>query len=122
MPATFGRRAGLQASAPRAKIVREPVAPEVIPPAPPAFESAAPADTLSLEDELREWKRNRGYAIPWRQISLMASLCFGIASFVLPDTTNNAVNWLLYGLMAISFVVGISRRRRKRAAEPTTAP
>ncbi|HEY7978467.1 MAG TPA: hypothetical protein VID67_09755 [Rhizomicrobium sp.] len=75
------------------------------------------ADTPSLDDELREWKRNRkaGFQMPWRQISLMASLCFGIASFVLPDKTNDAVNWLLYGLMAISFAAGISRRRRRRA-------
>jgi hypothetical protein len=45
----------------------------------------------------------------------MASLCFGLASFVLPDKTNDVVNWLLYGLMAISFVAGISRRRRETA-------
>jgi hypothetical protein len=76
------------------------------------------APILSLDDELREWKKNRksGFQMPWRQISLMASLCFGIASFVLPDATNDAVNWLLYALMAISFVVGISRRRKR--AEP----
>jgi hypothetical protein len=117
MPATFGRRASPQANAPRATIVREPVVPEAKPPAPSTFESAtAPAtDAPSLEDELREWKRNRasGFQIPWRQISLMATLFFGIASFVLPDSTNDVVNWLLYALMAISFAVGISRRRKR---------
>jgi hypothetical protein len=124
--ATFGRRASPQARTPAspAKTGGEPAVPlEAKLPEPMAFANIAPAsDARSLDDELREWKRNRGYEIPWGQISLMASLCFGIASFVLPDTTNNAVNWLLYGLMAISFVVGISRRRRKRAAEPTTIP
>jgi hypothetical protein len=123
MPATFGRRVSPQANAPRAKIVREPVVPEAKSPAPFTFESATapPAGALSLEDELREWKHNRasGFHIPWRQISLMATLCFGIASFVLPDSTNDVVNWLLYALMAISFVVGISRRRKRAdAARP----
>jgi hypothetical protein len=120
--ATFGRRAS-PLTKPAAKPVRtraeqpvraEPLAPEPL----PADGLIAPiADMPSLEDELREWKKNRksGFEIPWRQISFMASLCFGIASFVLPDSTNDLVNWLLYGLMAISFVVGITRRRRKRA-------
>jgi len=118
MPTTFGRRASPQANtpAPRTSTVRAPAMAETKLPEPPVFESAAPAtDVLSVEDELREWKRNRtsGFQIPWRQISLMATLCFGIASFVLPDSTNEAVNWLLYALMAISFVAGISRRRKR---------
>lgn len=125
MPTTFGRRASPQANipAPRAKIVREPVVFETKPPEPSSFANptSLTADALSLEDELREWKRNRtsGFQIPWRQISLMAALCFGLASFVLPDSTNDAVNWLLYALMAISFVAGISRRRKRAdAAKP----
>lgn len=117
MPATFGRRLSSQANAPRAKIVRAPIVPEAKSPAPSTFEraTAPPTGALSLEDELHEWKHNRasGFQIPWRQISLMATLCFGIASFVLPDSTNDVVNWLLYALMAISFVVGISRRRKR---------
>jgi hypothetical protein len=67
----------------------------------------------SHDHELEEWKRNRRYQIPWRQISLMASLCFGIASLVLPDSVNGPVEVLLWGLTAISFVAGISRRRQK---------
>jgi hypothetical protein len=43
-------------------------------------------------------------------VALMASLCFGIASFVLPDTVNDDLDWLLYGLMAISAYVGFSKR------------
>lgn len=68
--------------------------------------------TLSVDDELREWRRGRkGFRIPWRPLSLMASLCFGIASFVLPDSVNDAVQWLLYVLMAASFIAGITARR-----------
>jgi len=50
---------------------------------------------LSLDDELREWKlaRRRNLEIPWRPLSLMATLCFGIASFVLPDSVNDNVQW-----------------------------
>jgi hypothetical protein len=50
------------------------------------------------------------FKMPWRQLALMASLCFGIASFVLPDATNDALQWVLYGLMAMSLFAGLSRR------------
>jgi len=43
----------------------------------------------------------------------MASLCFGIASLVLPDWVNDNVQWLLYALMAASLYVGFSKRRRR---------
>jgi hypothetical protein len=62
-----------------------------------------------VDEELDAWKaerrRTRGIVIvPWRSVYLMASLCFGIASFVLPDTVNDWVDWLLYGLAAASLV------------------
>jgi hypothetical protein len=65
------------------------------------------------DDELRAWKRARrqSYQIPWRQLSLMASLCFGVAAFVLPASVSDSLDWLLYGLMIVSFVAGIRRRR-----------
>jgi hypothetical protein len=68
-----------------------------------------------VDDELAEWKATRksGFKLPWRQLSLMASLCFGLASFVLPDTVNDTVNWLLYGLMAMSFYVGVTGKKAK---------
>ena len=70
---------------------------------------------LSVDDELQEWKRARkGFRIPWRPLSLMASLCFGIASFVLPDSVNDAVDWVLYVLAAASFLAGISARREAK--------
>ena len=66
-----------------------------------------------LDADLREWKRarKRNFEIPWRPLSLMATLCFGIASFVLPDSVNDTAQWFLYVLMAASFYVGIRRRR-----------
>jgi len=72
------------------------------------------ANALSLEDELLEWKktRRRNYRPPWRQISFMASACFGIGYFVLPDSVNEAVQWLLLGLVIASFASGISSRHK----------
>jgi hypothetical protein len=68
----------------------------------------------SLDDELRQWKlaRKRNFQIPWRQLSLMATLCFGIASFVLPDSVNDNVQWLLYALTAASLYAGFRKRRQ----------
>jgi hypothetical protein len=80
-------------------------------PAEPPPRVAANADAPSLDQELEIWKQTRpGIRIPWRQVSLMASLCFGIASFVLPDSVNDNVQWLLYALMAASLYAGFSKR------------
>jgi hypothetical protein len=69
------------------------------------------AETRSSEDELSEWKRARpqSYRLPWRQISLMASASFGIAYFVLPDSVNQTVQWLLLLLAILSFGSSFSR-------------
>jgi len=71
-----------------------------------------------VDAELEEWKRARrkNFKIPWRPLYIMASICFGIASFVLPDSVNSNVDYLLYALMAASFYAGIKKRREKKAA------
>jgi hypothetical protein len=45
----------------------------------------------------------------------MASLCFGIASFVLPASVNENVDWLLWALAAASAYIWFSKRRKKAA-------
>lgn len=132
-PGTFGRRA----AAPSAQRAPTPArsAAAVRPASSPQPDSifaraqaeAAAAARLALlppltgdkavDDELAQWKATRksAFKLPWRQLSLMASLCFGIASFVLPDGVNDAVNWLLYGLMAMSFIVGMTGKKAKKA-------
>jgi hypothetical protein len=77
------------------------------------FESDA-IEARSLEDELREWKqaRRRNFRLPWRQISFMASACFGVGSLVLPDTVNRTIQWLLLALGAFSLIAGFSARRK----------
>ncbi|MBU6456550.1 MAG: hypothetical protein KGK16_16720 [Bradyrhizobium sp.] len=68
----------------------------------------------SVDEELRQWKlaRRRNFEIPWRPLSLMATLCFGIASLVLPDSVNDSVQWLLYALAAASLYAGFRKRRQ----------
>jgi hypothetical protein len=108
----FGRRTGSQA--PRKQARAKPVALNIQPFSLDIESSSPPLADPELPDrDLQEWKEQRSYKIPWRQISLMGSLCFGIASFVLPDSVNDSVNWILYGLMAMSFYVWFSGRRAK---------
>jgi hypothetical protein len=64
--------------------------------------------------ELAAWKRDRiARPFPWRQVSLMAGLCFGIASLVLPERINDAAAYGLYALSALSFLSGLRRRRQR---------
>jgi hypothetical protein len=69
----------------------------------------------SLDADLQQWKlaRKHNFEIPWRSLSLMAALCFGIASFVLPDSVNDDLQWLLYALVAASLYFGFFRHRRQ---------
>jgi len=111
----FGRRPSQQAQR-----LRPPAAPEfqrkiaafdeVV--VEPALTPAVTGDSSpSVDEELQQWKASRkGFTIPWRQLSLMASLCFGIASFVLPASVNRNVDYLLYALAGMSLYVGISKR------------
>jgi hypothetical protein len=79
----------------------------------PPLPSAAPEEPPSVDEELQQWKKSRkGFTIPWRQVSLMASLCFGIASFVLPASVNQNVEYVLYALAGMSLYVGVSKRLR----------
>lgn len=74
----------------------------------------------TIDPELEEWKQARKSPwarLPWRQLSWVASLCFGIASLVLPADVNSAINWILYALMAASFIAGF----RMRAARKNTS-
>jgi hypothetical protein len=79
-----------------------------------------PVEEPPLDLELQAWKQARGsqFKMPWSQLSLMASLCFGIASFVLPDSVNSNVDWLLWGLSAVSAFVWFSNRRKKKLKDP----
>jgi hypothetical protein len=72
-------------------------------------------EARSLEDELGEWKqaRRKTLRLPWRQISFMASVCFGVGSLVLPDSVTRTVQWLLLALGVLSLIAGFSARRKR---------
>lgn len=116
-PRTFGRRTGAQShlehKAPCTSVI---VLAERAPPAVEETLASSINDELSIDDELREWKRTRrkNFAIPWQQLSLMAGLCFGIASLVLPGWINSAMQWPLYALTAMSFFVWLRKRKSTR--------
>ena len=85
----------------------------------------------AVDPEFEAWKAGRKRApIPWRQISLMASLCFAIASFKLPDDLNDVLQYPLYALAAMSFYVWWTGRKpaprkapeRRTQAKRVTAP
>jgi len=112
---TFGRRVTPQPQ-PAAPVRAEPavlrvVAPVVVQQSTP---SAVEEQASSVDRELLEWKRARGskFQMPWRQLYLMASLCFGIASFVLPDSVNDNVDYLLWGLCAMSAYAWFTGRKK----------
>ena len=110
---SFGRRADRQPPPPQVKNATEVAASTATlgrAPAPPSLETAPPC----LDEELLAWTkaRKQGFKIPWHQVSLMASMCFGIASFVLPDSLDDSIQWLLYALAAASFCGGFIKRRK----------
>jgi hypothetical protein len=80
----------------------------------PVLLSGKPEFSL-LDDDSRDYRvtRKQNFQMLWRPLSLMATLCFGIASFVLPDSVNDTVQWLLYALAAASLYAGIRNRRRQ---------
>lgn len=81
-------------------------------PAPQA--SAMPYPEDSVTAELAAWKQSRSRpSFPWRQVSLVLGLCFGVASLVLPERVNDAAAYVLYALSAASFVSGLRRRRQR---------
>ena len=105
---SFGRRPVPQMPAPRAVVQASSNPIEPVP-------SSLPSDATlaSVDDEIEAWKAERGSVVPfpWRQLSLMAGLCFGIAAFVLPAAINEAVQWPLYALTAISLYAGLHRKK-----------
>jgi hypothetical protein len=105
-PRTFGKKGVSAIAVPAARA-------SVSAPENPTPSIAWPTEhNAALDEELRAWKRTRtGFRMPWRQISLMASLCFGGASLILPASVNDAISLPLYALAAISFWTGIRRKK-----------
>jgi len=126
---TFGKRTN--PNAPPAARTKTSEPPRAGPSGSPRIDDViAPAETappISVDQELKAWRAARReqkpFRFPWRQLSLMASLCFGIASFVLPESVNETVGWVLDGLALAAFAAWLGGRRRPpEAAELRTTP
>ncbi len=102
MTASFGRRT--QGGPARAPVPKKSFRPA------PASAPAAPA-TPAVDDEIREWKKSRGFSFPVKTLALVASLSFGIGSFALPESVNDWMQWPLYALSAASLYIGFRRKR-----------
>ncbi len=113
---TFGRRSHAQPQPSRVELKRDLPAhptPSIVPDVAVNVSPSLHREIVTpyLNDGPREQGPvRRPFKWPWRQLALMASLCFGIASFVLPDSVNDQMDWVLYGLMALSAYAGLSRR------------
>lgn len=109
----FGRRRVANASYHPAAHAHVHARPAVMQPG-----ASNPTDWSTADPELDAWRQARTSPwshLPWRQITLIASLCFGVASLVLPASVNRAVNWILYALMAGGLVAGIRMRKAEAA-------
>jgi hypothetical protein len=109
---SFGQRCDSAAAAGAIKVVRETTGGRS--PEQRVLLSETPKFT-PVDDDLREWKRERKPNFRkalWRPLLLMSTLCFGIASIVLPDSVNDAADWLLYAMTGASLYSWIRSRRR----------
>ncbi len=84
-------------------------------PVSPPAEPAGP----SVEDEIREWQKVRGWRFPVKLLAFVASASFGIASLALPDGVNHWLQYPLFALSALSLYLGFARRKVKAGS---TAP
>ena len=81
----------------------------------PAIPAASGQEDCFVDEiDIETWKaRRKGRkSMPWRQISLMAALSFGIGSFVLPDDLNAMVRPVLWALSAMAFASSFAPRRK----------
>lgn len=85
---------------------------ESLPEIPPAGDLP---DRFVDEVDIETWKAQRKgrKSLPWRQISLMAALSFGIGSFVLPADVNAIVRPMLWALSAFAFASGFAPGGRR---------
>jgi hypothetical protein len=113
----FGRRQNSLVEAPSRAAPSVVARPEQWPSAKIELQPLPAGEQPSVEEDLRAWNEERRRRlpsrVPWSSLYLMASLSFGIASFVLPDSVNDAADWLLYILCGASLWAWIAARRKR---------
>jgi hypothetical protein len=125
---TFGRRVSQAPSEPQPAI-QAPLTPPADP-APATVDSApvlapvsergpaAASSYESLKTRDAPAQDRRRFPFPWRPLSLIAGLSFGIASFALPDWINDVAQWPLGLLMLGSFYVGLRKPKHASVKSP----
>lgn len=81
----------------------------------PQIPSEPEADSRFVDEiDFETWKSRRKIQrrMPWRQISLMAALSFGIGSFVLPGDINAIVRPVLWALSGLALASGFLPARK----------
>ncbi len=119
---SFGRRATSQRmNAPEpAAAVRIAAATDIV-----AASEAAPAplamavdggQNVDVDRELEEWKatrklHKRSFREPWRTLTIVATVGFGVSSWLLPDSVADVAQLVTGGLGAASFFAGFRIRQ-----------
>ena len=103
--AHFGRRTVPEPAARRAPVA--PAAPRMHADAGLLRAEAAAADD-DMEREIAAWntarkQRRRALREPWRSVSIVAGIGFGLSSWLLPDSVANVAELVTLGLSIASF-------------------
>jgi hypothetical protein len=79
----------------------------------PTISGETALDRFVDEIDIETWKAQRRTVrrTPWRQISLVAALSFGIGSFVLPGDVNAMIRPILWALSGLALASSFAPKR-----------
>ena len=119
----FGRRP--TADEPR-RVSRPLIVKEIRTEEPPPVATAAVMndDIPDVDREVREWnaarkQQRRQFREPWRTLSIVTTVGFGISFWLLPDSVANVVQYITGALALASFFAGL-RGNWRRAPIPSS--
>lgn len=116
--AHFGLRASQQPAVPRRTAPAAHPAPAVAEAPrtaiPPAEFLMAPPDDDEVARDIAEWKskrkiRKRSFREPWRTLSIVSGIGFGLSFWLLPDSVANIAQLVTLGLTAAAFFAGFRK-------------
>lgn len=119
---SFGRRP--QPEQPRLRLVRTdltPVRANDAAPIPTASQPEAAESAPDVDRELEEWKAarkrfKRSFREPWRTLSIVCTVGFGLSSWLLPDLVADVAQFVTGGLGAASLFAGLRTNLQPAAA------
>jgi hypothetical protein len=83
---------------------------------PPSFRQPPDIPGDDVDRELEEWKASRkihkrSFREPWRSLSIVSTIGFGLSSWLLPDSVADVAQLVTGGLGAASLFAGLRARR-----------